>query len=333
MTTPSPDSARRGAYFVPLALPPRQLMLSLHRDLSLLLASDPVSYTVPLVLPYRSRAHEARIATRPYPRPSEGLSTARSTTPSREPTPGTMRMPSAGSARAATPGPARAGTPDPARAGTPRPARAGTPGPAMAAPPGPVVAPTHNLLRSSTPRQSSTSRTVSPGSTRNSVEPEDSEDSSELSSASPSRESTPVTSRRVEFATSVPRHDLVPRPVGSAGRPRSGGYTLRTKMGLKNKAYVSVQRDVNKVVSQWLHHSQTVSKQPPGAVERAKQLLVQKYPEFVNKYEDAWPLDDLIAKRLAYTAREIKKGISKPQDAAFHDNMKVRFTSYDQLTI
>ncbi|EIN03447.1 hypothetical protein PUNSTDRAFT_139538 [Punctularia strigosozonata HHB-11173 SS5] len=93
-------------------------------------------------------------------------------------------------------------------------------------------------------------------------------------------------------------------------------------MGLKDKAYKSIQRDVNKVVSQWLHHAHTVSKQPAGAVERAKHQLIELRPEFVNKYEDAWPLDDLISRRLAYTAREIKKGISKPQDPAFHDNVK-----------
>ncbi|EIN10107.1 hypothetical protein PUNSTDRAFT_44261 [Punctularia strigosozonata HHB-11173 SS5] len=221
-------------------------------------------------------AHAARLAARPYPptRPSGDRVATWSAT-------------AAADGRASTPVALRASTPVTRKASTPIARRAPTPGPS-----------TGSAL------------TPPPEDPNSNVESED--DQLDHMSSSPSRDTTPANSRRVQFNAQP-----IPRPEGSAGRPHSGGYTLRTKMMIGRKSYSSMQ-----IISQWLHHSCTVTKQPPKQLERAKELILQKYPDWRTKYEDAWPVDDLIARRLAYTTREIKKGVSKPQDASYNDNVK-----------
>ncbi|KAJ7028200.1 hypothetical protein C8F04DRAFT_1237718 [Mycena alexandri] len=89
---------------------------------------------------------------------------------------------------------------------------------------------------------------------------------------------------------------LIPRPKGQAGRGSdSGGYNLQVAMGLKDndERYLRQNRIVKRYVHEKLLVSKSISKQDRGQVARVIANVQKDFP-FFKKFEDGWPIHDMI---------------------------------------
>lgn len=66
---------------------------------------------------------------------------------------------------------------------------------------------------------------------------------------------------------------IIPRPSGTPGRKNSGGYNVKEEMRIDDDEYDKIHEALNSIVSKWLDHSKTITKQKKEAVERVKKAV------------------------------------------------------------
>ena len=59
-------------------------------------------------------------------------------------------------------------------------------------------------------------------------------------------------------------------------------------------------------------------------MKRVRELFLEKHPEFVRMYEEAWPVSDFISTRLQYTKKQHKLARPVAQHQLYQSNLMVR---------
>ncbi|KAI0338943.1 hypothetical protein BDW22DRAFT_1432153 [Trametopsis cervina] len=99
----------------------------------------------------------------------------------------------------------------------------------------------------------------------------------------------------------------IAKPAGEPGRPGRGGYNLEAALGWGEKAYNQFKTKVDRLIKTHLDQGLSYAKQDQKSVRYLINEAVNLMPE-LNKYEDHWPLTDLLKLRLKYFAsRKAKK--------------------------
>ena len=80
---------------------------------------------------------------------------------------------------------------------------------------------------------------------------------------------------------------LIPKPSGEVGR-RKRGYSLKQILGWDDVKFKAVKDKVNADVAQYLNHSLSVAKQPPGCVEKLTKIVSCSY-DCITRFSN--PLD------------------------------------------
>ncbi|TRM59696.1 hypothetical protein BD626DRAFT_539160 [Schizophyllum amplum] len=91
----------------------------------------------------------------------------------------------------------------------------------------------------------------------------------------------------------------IEKPPGECGRPGSGGYNLRDKLGWPQKRYKEVQKVMNSLIDKYLQCDIPMSKQSQARCDVYESEAVEHFPE-LNDYADFWPVRDFAISRLHY---------------------------------
>ncbi|KAL1657996.1 hypothetical protein GGF50DRAFT_121279 [Schizophyllum commune] len=97
------------------------------------------------------------------------------------------------------------------------------------------------------------------------------------------------------------------RPPGQAGRPNSGGYNLENKLQWSKALYKQIKDWVNQQVERDLDLMKTVAEQEHDVRRICDEALTTENMEFLNMYEDCWPITEFVRTRLIYRKASEKK--------------------------
>ncbi|EIN09759.1 hypothetical protein PUNSTDRAFT_133527 [Punctularia strigosozonata HHB-11173 SS5] len=103
------------------------------------------------------------------------------------------------------------------------------------------------------------------------------------------------------------------KPAGDCGRPSRGGYTLESALAVTAKEYANMKDTINEIVAQHCDHRKLLSAQTAEARKRARAAVGTAFPELVERYVGAWPIDDFLNARLRYTVGRHREGRPVPQ--------------------
>ncbi|KAK6992318.1 hypothetical protein R3P38DRAFT_3435577 [Favolaschia claudopus] len=108
------------------------------------------------------------------------------------------------------------------------------------------------------------------------------------------------------------RRDLIPKPKGDAGT--GSGYNIQEAMGLEDddERYNRLYQIVEDEVAVHLNLQKTISKQQPGVVDRAMEIIAGKYA-FFRRFAGYWPIKDIMTKYLtnARSRRRVRDKLEK----------------------
>ncbi|KAK6992572.1 hypothetical protein R3P38DRAFT_2981647 [Favolaschia claudopus] len=108
------------------------------------------------------------------------------------------------------------------------------------------------------------------------------------------------------------RRKLIPKPKGEAGT--GSGYNVQEAMGLEHddERYNRLYQIVEDEVATHLNLQNTISKQQPGAVDRAMEIIAGKYA-FFRRFAGYWPIKDIMTKYLtnARSRRRVRDKLEK----------------------
>ncbi|KAJ7587179.1 hypothetical protein C8J56DRAFT_1165281 [Mycena floridula] len=115
---------------------------------------------------------------------------------------------------------------------------------------------------------------------------------------------------------------LIPRLVGSAGKPRQGGYVLRDSVAeWSDRRYNRTKRHVHELVDSKLDTSLPFTKQPVERIEEIKLLTQAKFSR-VGRYRDCWIVSELIRARLQTSVPAHKRRILAAKYRQYQERMK-----------
>ncbi|KAI6046982.1 hypothetical protein EDC04DRAFT_2625965 [Pisolithus marmoratus] len=106
----------------------------------------------------------------------------------------------------------------------------------------------------------------------------------------------------------IKSRDLIPRPKGRPGRSHGRGYRVTEAMGLsKKKEYFNyLKRTIRKLAKRRLDTSRTLTQQKNGLMVEEVVFQAQVECKIFRKYENAWPVRDLLAQYLRNRSRKEK---------------------------
>ncbi|KAK6992296.1 hypothetical protein R3P38DRAFT_3086703, partial [Favolaschia claudopus] len=108
------------------------------------------------------------------------------------------------------------------------------------------------------------------------------------------------------------RQNLIPKPKGDAGT--GSGYNVQEAMGLEDEdeRYNRLYQIVEDEVAVHLNLQKTISKQQPGVVDRAMEIIAGKYA-FFRRFAGYWPIKDIMTKYLtnARSRRRVRDKLEK----------------------
>ncbi|THU77442.1 hypothetical protein K435DRAFT_812439 [Dendrothele bispora CBS 962.96] len=110
-------------------------------------------------------------------------------------------------------------------------------------------------------------------------------------------------------ATSAPNKNRtaskkIAKPLGEAGRPRRGGYSLRTALGWDVGKYTEVKSFISKLCRDHLDGHLPFTEQAINPVQRVRDQARTKFP-FLDNYADGWATDDFIRSHLKYRKKTL----------------------------
>ncbi|KAJ3759353.1 hypothetical protein EV360DRAFT_69584 [Lentinula raphanica] len=100
--------------------------------------------------------------------------------------------------------------------------------------------------------------------------------------------------------------DKIPKPVGEAGRPGRGGYSLQAALSWPEERYGKVKRYINRIVQDKMECTVPYTEQPLLVLKQVRDLAAAKYP-FLTQYRDNWATDDFIRAQLKYRKAALQK--------------------------
>ncbi|KAF8873918.1 hypothetical protein CPB84DRAFT_1753136 [Gymnopilus junonius] len=99
----------------------------------------------------------------------------------------------------------------------------------------------------------------------------------------------------------------IPKPNGEPGRPRSGGYNLDEELAAWDAGMLSnVNSYVKTKAKQILNLTKSYSRQDPHKLAEVCFLTSREYP-IVEKYDNYWPVRDMLKLHLKYTSETYRK--------------------------
>jgi len=81
---------------------------------------------------------------------------------------------------------------------------------------------------------------------------------------------------------------------------------VMVRQGWRTKAVMDLKALIKTLVAKHLNESETISHQNSQLVQAVRVAALREYPE-LHRFEDLWPLTDLIKQRLAYTSTNLRR--------------------------
>ncbi|KAJ3500744.1 hypothetical protein NLJ89_g9655 [Agrocybe chaxingu] len=117
----------------------------------------------------------------------------------------------------------------------------------------------------------------------------------------------------------------IPKPPGEPGRPNSGGYNIESELrGWTPALIADVNQLVKRKADEHLEIGRSYSRQRPADITTVCLLIKKEFP-VVNKYQNYWPIRDMLKLYLKYMAEKEKKegaGVDMLLDTALEDTLK-----------
>ncbi|KAI5995022.1 hypothetical protein EDD15DRAFT_2126965, partial [Pisolithus albus] len=112
-----------------------------------------------------------------------------------------------------------------------------------------------------------------------------------------------------EHLNIIKGRNLIPRPKGRPGRSEGKGYRIIDAMGLtkKKELYNYLKHAIRKLANQKLDMSQTLMGQKNKLLVEKVIFQAQLEYKVFRKYENAWPVRDLLAQYLCNSSQQEKK--------------------------
>ncbi|EJD33324.1 hypothetical protein AURDEDRAFT_155112 [Auricularia subglabra TFB-10046 SS5] len=97
----------------------------------------------------------------------------------------------------------------------------------------------------------------------------------------------------------------IPKPAGQVGRPKHGGYSLCLQLGWSRTRYLALRKLIRQLIVDFLDPLLPYTQQPAEDIELVCDLACEREKELL-RYEDTWPVRDMLKVMLIWFRRKFK---------------------------